>query len=167
MDLVVSYSPAGPVLDWGAGPRPCALGPAGIGAKAREGDGLTPQGVFPIREIFYRADRLAKPQVRLPLRAIALDDGWCDAPDDPNYNRLVKLPYEASAERMWRDDPLYDVVAVIGFNDAPVVPGKGSAIFLHLAKEDYAPTAGCVALSRDDLLAALEQLRQGDQIRIG
>ena len=114
MDLVVSNSPAGPVLDWGAGPRRCALGPAGIGAKAGEGDGVTPQGVFAIREIFYRADRMAEPQVRLKLRAIAPGDGWCDAPDDRNYNRLVKLPYDASAEQMWREDHLYDLVAVLG-----------------------------------------------------
>jgi len=167
MDLVVSYGPAGPVLDWGAGPRACALGPAGIGGKSREGDGVTPQGVFAIREIFYRADRLAKPEVQLPLRAIAPDDGWCDAPDDRNYNRLVKLPCDASAEQMWRDDHLYDLVAVIGFNDSPVVAGKGSAIFLHIAKQDYGPTAGCVALAKDDLLAALEQLQPGDKIRIG
>ena len=166
MDLLVSTSQAGTVLDWGAGPRRCAIGPAGIGHKDREGDGVTPQGVFPIREIFYRADRMAAPQVQLPLRTLMPDDGWCDASDDPQYNRLVKLPYGASAEQMWRDDPLYDLVAVIGFNDDPVVAGKGSAIFLHLAKPDYASTAGCVALSRSDLLAALEQLRPGDRIRI-
>ena len=166
MDLLVSTSQAGPVLEWGAGPRRCAIGPAGIAQKNREGDGVTPLGIFPIREIFYRADRIAVPRVQLPLRAIARDDGWCDAPDDPRYNRLVKLPYGASAEQMWRDDHLYDLVAVIGFNDHPVVAGKGSAIFLHLAKPDYAPTAGCVALAKDDLLAALEQLKPGDRIRI-
>ena len=167
MDLVVSYSDSGPVLDWGAGPKACAIGPAGIGDKRAEGDGVTPRGTFAIREIFYRADRLAAPRVALPLRMIATDDGWCDASDDPNYNRLVKLPYGASAETMWREDGLYDLVAVIGFNDHPVVAGKGSAIFLHIAKPDYAPTAGCVALARADLLAALEQLRVGDKIKIG
>jgi len=167
MDLRVTMGQAGPMLDWGAGPRRCAIGPAGIGSKTGEGDGVTPQGIFAIREIFYRPDRIAKPNAHLPLRATAPDDGWCDAPDDPNYNRLVKLPYGASAEQMWRDDALYDLVAVIGFNDDPVIPGKGSAIFLHLAKEDYAATAGCVALARGDLLAALEQLRVGDKIRIG
>jgi len=167
MDLVVSISPQGPVLDWGAGPRRCAIGPAGIGAKDREGDGVTPQGVFPIREIFYRPDRVKNIQTTLPLWKIARDDGWCDAPDDPNYNRLVKLPYPASAEQMWRADHLYDIVAVIGFNDDPVYAGKGSAIFLHYAKPDFAPTAGCIALAREDLLAALEQLQPGDQIRIG
>ena len=167
MDLLVSYSPEGPVLDWGQGARRCAIGPAGIAQKSAEGDGITPLGVFGLRQVFYRADRIAKPRVMLPVRAIGQQDGWCDAPDDPNYNRLVTLPYPASAETMWRDDHLYDVVAVVGFNDDPVVAGKGSAIFLHLAKPDYLPTAGCVALTQGDLLAALEQFQPGDKIRIG
>ena len=167
MDLVVSKSSDGVTLDWGIGPRRCAIGPAGIARKQAEGDGITPQGIFAIREIFYRADRIAKPRVVLPLRALEKHDGWCDASADPNYNKLVKLPYPASAEQMWRDDHLYDLVAVIGFNDDPVVAGKGSAIFLHLARENYPPTAGCVALKESDLRAALEQLRPGDKIRIG
>ena len=166
MDLIVSPSPQGPVLDWGAGPRRCAIGPAGIARKAGEGDGVTPSGVFDLREVFWRADRLARPHTILPARAIAQTDGWCDAPGDPNYNRLVKLPYPASAETLWRGDHIYDIVAVIGFNDDPVLPGKGSAIFLHLAKPDYAPTAGCVGLGEADLRAALEQLQPGDKIRI-
>jgi L,D-peptidoglycan transpeptidase YkuD (ErfK/YbiS/YcfS/YnhG family) len=166
MDLVVCLSSHGAMLDWGDGPRLCAIGPAGIAAKTAEGDGVTPRGIFPLRQIFYRADRVAKPDAILPIRITAKDDGWCDAPADPNYNRLVKLPYPASAENMWRDDSLYDLVAVVGFNDDPVVPGKGSAIFLHFAKPDYSPTAGCVALSETDLRAALVQLRPGDRIKI-
>ncbi len=78
----------------------------------------------------------------------------------------MKLPYAASAERLWREDSVYDIVAVIGFNDDPVYAGKGSAIFLHLARPDYAPTAGCVALSEFDLRAALQQLQPGDKIKI-
>ena len=167
MDLTVSLSEAGPVVEWGAGPRRCAIGPAGIAVKHREGDGITPVGVFALREVFFRADRLKNIQTELPLWAIERDDGWCDAPEDQSYNRLVKLPYPASAESLWRDDRLYDIVAVIGFNDDPVYSGKGSAIFLHLAKPDYAPTAGCVALAREDLIAALEQFQPGDKIRIG
>src|SRR3954467_9687623 len=152
MDLRLRLGEGGPVLDWGAGPRRCAIGPAGIGTKAGEGDGVTPQGVFAIREIFYRPDRMAKLHVHLPLRATAPDDGWCDAPDDPNYNRLVKLPYGASHEELWREDHLYDLILVLGYNDDPVVPGKGSAIFLHLARPDYAHTHGCVAVKHDDAL---------------
>ena len=161
------------MLDWGAGPRRCAIGPAGIGAKDREGDGVTPRGIFALREVFYRADRVKNIQTVLPLWKIERDDGWCDALDDPQYNRLVKLPYPASAEQMWRGDHLYDIVAVMGFNDDPVAAGKGSAIFLHLARSvgesrsDRArSTAGCVALAQEDLLAALEQLQPGDKIHI-
>jgi L,D-peptidoglycan transpeptidase YkuD (ErfK/YbiS/YcfS/YnhG family) len=150
----------------GARRKRAAIGPAGIAIKGGEGDGITPRGRFAVREIFYRADRVPAPRTALPLREIAPDDGWCDAPDDPNYNRLVKLPYPAGAEQMWREDHLYDLVAVLGYNDDPVVPGKGSAIFLHMAKPDYSPTQGCVALANDDLLAALEQLQLGDQVVI-
>ena len=166
MDLVVSHSSQGVMLDWGAGPRRCAIGPAGIGSKRKEGDGITPSGIFPLREVFYRADRIAMPVTILPLWKTEPDDGWCDAPEDQNYNRLVKLPYAASAETLWRADSLYDIVVVIGFNDDPVYAGKGSAIFLHLAKPDFSPTAGCVALTEADLRAALEQLQPGDKIKI-
>lgn len=164
MNLIVTTDAAGAWLDWGAGKRRAAIGPGGIAVKGGEGDGITPKGAWPVRGILYRADRVAKPRTSLPLRAIVQDDGWCDAPDDPNYNRLVKLPYAASHEELWREDHLYDLVAVLGFNDDPVVPGKGSAIFLHLARPGYAPTHGCVALSYDDALAAIELLRPGDQV---
>ncbi len=166
MDLIVSASPQGAVLDWGAGPRRCAIGPAGIAAKLREGDGVTPRGVFELREVFYRADRIAAPATVLPLWKIEPDDGWCDAPQDQGYNRLVKLPYTASAENLWREDHVYDLIVVVGFNDDPVYAGKGSAIFLHLAKPDFSPTAGCVAMAESDLRAALEQLQAGDKIKI-
>jgi L,D-peptidoglycan transpeptidase YkuD (ErfK/YbiS/YcfS/YnhG family) len=164
MDLHVHMRGDHAVLDWGAGLRHAAIGPGGIGVKGGEGDGITPLGRFAVREIFYRADRLARPDVKLPLHAIQPDDGWCDAPDDASYNRLVKLPHRASAEAMWRDDHLYDLVAVLGYNDDPVVPGQGSAIFLHIARPDYSPTHGCVALAFADALAALEQLQPGDAV---
>ena len=166
MDLIVTSAPDGARLNWGAGEKRAAIGPAGIAVKGGEGDGITPRGRFAVREIFYRADRIAPPRTSLPLRRIAPDDGWCDAPADRNYNRLVKLPYPASAEHMWREDHLYDLVAVLGYNDDPVVAGKGSAIFLHLAKPDYSPTQGCVALATGDLLEAIEQLQPGDQVVI-
>ncbi len=164
MNLTVTTAADGAWLDWGVGKRRAAIGPGGIGTKGGEADGITPRGRFPVREIFYRADRIAKPATALPLRAIQKDDGWCDAPNDPNYNRPVKLPYPASAEVMWREDHLYDLVAVLGYNDDPAVPGKGSAIFLHLARPDHSATQGCVALKYEDALAAIAQLRPGDQV---
>lgn len=163
MEIAVSTAKT---LDWGAGPVHCAIGRGGIGVKSGEGDGITPIGAWPIRRVYYRADRVARPKTDLPLIEIQPNDGWCDAPSDPNYNRAVELPYPASAEKMYRDDHLYDVVVVLGFNDDPIVPGKGSAIFLHVAKPDYSATEGCVALALPDLLAALEKLKVGDSIRI-
>jgi L,D-peptidoglycan transpeptidase YkuD (ErfK/YbiS/YcfS/YnhG family) len=100
------------------------------------------------------------------VRPIRPADGWCDAPADGNYNRRVKLPYSASHERLWRDDALYDLVVVLGYNDRPRSLGRGSAIFMHLARPGYVPTAGCIALSRADMLKLLARLKPGDSIAI-
>ncbi len=135
----------------------CALGHGGIRGDKREGDGATPVGSFPLRRLLYRRDRISEaPNTALPAAPIARDDGWCDDTSDPAYNRPVRLPHAASHEKLWREDGLYDLVVVLGHNDDPPVPGMGSAIFLHVARPDYAPTEGCVALARDDLLELLE-----------
>jgi L,D-peptidoglycan transpeptidase YkuD (ErfK/YbiS/YcfS/YnhG family) len=139
----------------------CALGRAGILSAKCEGDGGTPVGTFPLRELRYRADRLAKPATVLSAIATEAHDGWCDASTDASYNRLVRLPYPASAETLWREDHLYDLLIVMGYNDAPVAPGAGSAIFFHLAKKKdgvLQPTEGCVALDLADMLAVLAQV---------
>jgi len=168
MEFVVrTDADIGPVFDWGAGPRRCAVGRSGIGEKHAEGDGVTPIGIWPVRYVLYRPDRVSVPLTALSTRPIAKEDGWCDAPDDRNYNRPVKLPYAARAEEMWRKDRLYDIVAVLGFNDDPVAPGKGSAIFLHISREGYAPTEGCIALALPDLLEALKVAEPGTRMRIG
>lgn len=165
MDIIVTQQGIGFAAEWGAGPRRCAIGRGGIATKHREGDGITPAGRWPLRRVLYRADRLeTPPKTILPVEKIESDDAWCDIPGDPNYNRLVRLPYATVNERLWRDDDAYDVIVVVGFNDAPVVPGKGSAIFVHVAPAGFKPTAGCVALLRDDLLEALAQLRGGDRL---
>lgn len=143
-----------------------AVGSGGIGIKHAEGDHITPVGVFPVRALLFRADRVKLPRTRLPVSAIAPDDGWCDAPGDRAYNRPVKLPYRASTESLWRADFLYDLLAVLGFNDCPVVPGAGSAFFLHIARADYGATEGCVALAKDDLLAVVSALGPGDTIAL-
>lgn len=146
----------------------CALGKGGLkpAADKREGDGASPIGLWPIRRVLYRPDRLARPETALPVEPIKPEDGWCDAAGDPAYNRPVTLPYPASAERLWRDDHVYDVVVVLGHNDDPVVDGMGSAIFWHCAQPDYRPTEGCVALARDHLLAMLARARPGDAVEI-
>jgi L,D-peptidoglycan transpeptidase YkuD (ErfK/YbiS/YcfS/YnhG family) len=154
-------------LEWDGHRVRCAVGPAGIRQDKHEGDGVTPAGRFPMRRVLWRADRLARPETALPLAAIAPQDGWCDDPADRNYNRPVTLPYPASAERLWREDAVYDVIVVLGHNDDPPVPGRGSAIFLHVARPDYAPTQGCVALALPDLLALLRDCGPDTALHIG
>jgi L,D-peptidoglycan transpeptidase YkuD (ErfK/YbiS/YcfS/YnhG family) len=145
----------------------CALGKGGLTSFKREGDGCTPCGLFALRRIWYRADHGRRPPSRLPLRITRPDDGWCDAAAHPRYNRPVPLPFHASHERMWRDDHLYDIVIEIGWNDAPAIAGRGSAIFMHLARPGYTPTEGCVALSPGDMRRLLPLLRRETRIRIG
>jgi L,D-peptidoglycan transpeptidase YkuD (ErfK/YbiS/YcfS/YnhG family) len=164
MDITVRQEGTIFTAGWDGATRRCAVGRGGIGLKQREGDGITPTGKWPLRRVFFRGDRLDAPKTILPVEKIDPDDAWCDIPGDPNYNRLVRLPYATLNERLWRDDHLYDVIAVVGFNDSPVVQGKGSAIFMHIARENYEPTEGCVALVLDDLLTALAQLRRTDRL---
>jgi L,D-peptidoglycan transpeptidase YkuD (ErfK/YbiS/YcfS/YnhG family) len=142
----------------------CALGRSGARVDKREGDGATPVGCFVFRRVLYRPDRLPAPRTHLPVASIAPDDGWCDDPADPLYNRPVRLPYAVSHERMWRDDEIYDLVVVIGHNDDPARPGLGSAVFLHLARADYGPTEGCIALSLHDLLDVLRVIAPTDRL---
>ncbi|UAL10670.1 L,D-transpeptidase [Caulobacter segnis] len=149
--------------------RRCAIGKAGAIAAAdkREGDNRSPLGTWVMREVWYRPDVYPEgPRTALPVRATRREDGWCDAPGDPNYNRPVTLPYPASAERMWRDDHVYDLVVILGHNDDPPVPGLGSAIFMHLARDGYPGTEGCVALERLDIEAVLAAARPGDAVEI-
>lgn len=131
------------------------VGKGGVRPHKTEGDGATPAGVLPLRRVLYRADRLKRPLSVIPVMPLAPHDGWCDDRDDKQYNRPVRLPYPARHETLWRDDEIYDVIAVLGWNDAPPRRGEGSAIFLHVARTDFAPTEGCLALSRKDLLEAL------------
>jgi len=161
MDLWVSE--AG-VLRQGEQSYRCALGKAGLRFEKREGDSATPIGRFPLRRLFYRADRLAAPITRLPLRAITPQDGWCDDPAHEDYNRLISLPHPARHETLWREDGLYDLLVVLGHNDSPPIAGEGSAIFLHLARPDYSGTEGCVALALPDLLAVLADLGPEDRL---
>lgn len=163
MDLIVS---ADGNAHWDALRFRCAIGPAGTRLDKREGDGATPVGRFAFRYVLYRPDRLAAPRTSLPVRPLAPDHGWCDDPADPHYNRPVRLPYAGRHEALWRDDGVYDVVTVIGHNDDPPVPGRGSAVFLHVARPDYGPTEGCVALALDDLLAVLAQAGPADGIQV-
>lgn len=132
-----------------------ALGAAGITDHKQEGDQATPRGLLLLRRVLYRADRLQPPRSAVPIEPIAPGDGWCDDPAHPDYNRMIRLPHPARHEALWREDAVYDIIGVLGWNNAPVLRGRGSAIFLHLARPDYPPTEGCVALARPDLLSVL------------
>jgi L,D-peptidoglycan transpeptidase YkuD (ErfK/YbiS/YcfS/YnhG family) len=163
MDLTVL--PDGLLQCGGRGYR-CALGSGGTTTQKREGDGATPAGCFALRRVLYRADRLVAPETGLDVAPIGATDGWCDDPADPGYNQAVRLPCSASHERLWRDDAVYDVVIVLGHNDDPPKPKLGSAIFMHVARPDFAPTEGCVALELGDLLEVLAACGPGDRICI-
>jgi L,D-peptidoglycan transpeptidase YkuD (ErfK/YbiS/YcfS/YnhG family) len=157
---------AGGRLTWPGGSTRAACGRGGVTPDKREGDGASPAGTFALVSAFHRPDRLSAPQTGLTLTALAPDMGWVDDPRDPNYNRLVTLPYAASHEYLWRVDGLYDVIVVIGYNTDPVVPGAGSAIFLHVAKPDFAPTEGCIAIAKPVLVSLLGLLGLGSTITI-
>lgn len=132
----------------------------------REGDGASPIGDFALRQAYYRPDRTGRPRIHLPLSRVRTHDGWCDDPHDRNYNRPVRHPYPASAERMWREDRLYDLIVVLGYNDRPRVAGRGSAIFMHVASPEMKPTEGCVALQHRHLQRLLQSLRRGTRMKI-
>jgi L,D-peptidoglycan transpeptidase YkuD (ErfK/YbiS/YcfS/YnhG family) len=167
MDLVVTHRAGLWRARFGEREVACAIGRAGATTQKREGDGKSPVGRWPLRSALYRPDRVAPPRTRFPCLPLVPEDGWCDDPRDPNYNRPVPLPYPARCEALWRDDAIYDVIVILGHNDDPPVPGAGSAIFLHHARKSYAPTEGCVGLAPPDLTDFLAQTEAGDAVVIG
>jgi L,D-peptidoglycan transpeptidase YkuD (ErfK/YbiS/YcfS/YnhG family) len=152
--MLATYSPAAGFRFKGETFR-AACGRSGVSSQKQEGDGATPAGILPLRRILYRADRLGKPKAAVPLEPLAPNDGWCDDPAAPAYNTAITLPNDAHHEELWRRDAVYDVIGVLGWNDDPVQRNCGSAIFLHVARPDYAPTEGCIALALFDLLHVL------------
>lgn len=164
MNLIVKRAGDGWQASYGGKVWRAAVGRGGISRQKREGDGVSPVGCWPIRKVLYRADKLTAPVSVFETAIIDRQDGWCDAPDHPQYNRPVRLPFAASHEEMWRKDDLYDIVVVLGQNDDPVVPYGGSAVFLHIASEGYGSTAGCAALTREDLLEFLAMAKPGTSL---
>ena len=156
------------ILAFGGHDYQCALGKNGAvpDCDGREGDSKTPLGTYKLRYGMYRADRIELPETRLVFWPLREDDGWGDAPNDPAYNRPVRLPYTASAEELWRNSHVYDIIIVLGHNDNPPASNMGSAIFLHIAREGYAPTEGCVAVSREDMLAVVSKVDNDSSIEI-
>jgi L,D-peptidoglycan transpeptidase YkuD (ErfK/YbiS/YcfS/YnhG family) len=143
---------------------PCTIGRGGVRVAKREGDGATPAGAHRLVGLLYRPDRLpraALPEWALPIRR---GDLWCDDPDHEDYNLMVSAPHPARHERLWRADPMYDLILVTGWNWPHAVPGRGSAIFVHVWRAPGHPTAGCVALSRESLLRVLPRIRHGARL---
>lgn len=145
---------------------PCVIGKEGITAEKREGDHKTPIGQFALRGCYYRPDRLEPPATSLPLIALSPTHGWCDDPSHAMYNKPVTLPFAARHEMLWRADHCYDLIIPLGYNDNPVVAGKGSAIFLHAMHDDGRATEGCIALKKEDLLTLLPRLSTATEMII-
>jgi L,D-peptidoglycan transpeptidase YkuD (ErfK/YbiS/YcfS/YnhG family) len=137
---------------------PVALGRGGISANKREGDGATPKGTFRPRQVWWRADRHPRPRTFLPVRAIGPEDAWCEDPASRHYNQPVRLDREAGGDRLRRDDQLYDFIVEIDHNTQPRIAGRGSAVFLHLARDNFGPTAGCVSMTKAAMLRLLARI---------
>jgi L,D-peptidoglycan transpeptidase YkuD (ErfK/YbiS/YcfS/YnhG family) len=145
---------------------PVALGRTGIRANKREGDGATPAGRFRPLRLWWRPDRGPRPATGLPVRRIRADSAWCEDPADRRYNRPFHRSANEPGDRLWRDDQLYDLIVEIDHNARPRVAGRGSAVFLHIARPDRGPTAGCVAMAVADLRHVLRTLSSRTRIVI-
>jgi len=165
----VSAQPGRPSKGWlraGNLLVPVALGRAGIKANKREGDGGTPRGAFRPVRLWWRSDRLPRPRTLLPVRAIGRADAWCEDPADRRYNRFFRRSANEPGDRLWRDDRLYDVIIEIDHNTRPRIAGRGSAVFIHVARPGCAPTAGCIALKLRDLRGLLSHVGPKTRIEI-
>jgi L,D-peptidoglycan transpeptidase YkuD (ErfK/YbiS/YcfS/YnhG family) len=145
---------------------PVALGRGGVRADKREGDGATPRGQFRPLRVWWRADRCPRPRTLLPVRRIGRGDGWCEDPADRRYNRPIRLADGNPGDSLWRTDHLYDLIVELDHNVRPRVAGRGSAIFVHVARPNFGPTAGCVALTSGSLRRLLTQLSHKTRIQI-
>ena len=144
----------------------CALGKAGIKEKKFEGDNITPRGTYRIIKVFYRSDRIKNLTTRITKIKIKENMGWCDDFKSKDYNKLIKIPFKYSYEKLFRTDHIYDVVILINYNYKPIIRNKGSAIFLHIAKKNYQKTAGCIALNKKHLLKILSNIKKNEKIKI-
>jgi L,D-peptidoglycan transpeptidase YkuD (ErfK/YbiS/YcfS/YnhG family) len=159
--------PGRPSQGWllaGSWSVPAALGRGGVKANKREGDGGTPRGVFRPLRLWWRSDRLTPPRTMLPIRQIGRADAWCEDPKDRRYNRPFRRSATEPGDRLWREDRLYDLIVEIDHNTRPRVAGRGSAVFIHVARPGFSPTAGCVALQPRELRLLVQKL--GPKTRI-
>jgi L,D-peptidoglycan transpeptidase YkuD (ErfK/YbiS/YcfS/YnhG family) len=145
----------------------CALGKGGIKKKIKEGDNITPKGIFSITRIFYRQDKIKKIITKVKKIKIKKNMGWCDDSQSPFYNKQVKLPNRFGYEKLYREDNLYDIILILNYNTKPVIKNKGSAIFVHVGNKFYKKTRGCVALKKDHLIKLISQIKKNTKIKIG
>ena len=144
----------------------CAIGKNGITKNKQEGDLKTPKGIFKLKKIFYRKDRIKFIKTRLKKKYIKKNMGWCDDPASKYYNREIKFPFKGSAEKLWRKDNIYDLIIVLNYNFNPIIINKGSAIFLHICKNNYAATKGCIAINKKDMLNLLVNIKKTTKLII-
>lgn len=144
----------------------CAIGKAGIKKKQKEGDNITPKGTFKITRVYYRSDKVKNISTSIKKIKIKKNMGWCNDSKSPFYNREIKLPSKFSFEKLYRNDNLYDLLAVLNYNTEPAKKNKGSAIFIHIAKKRFKPTAGCIALQEKDLMNLMKVIKKNSKIKI-
>jgi L,D-peptidoglycan transpeptidase YkuD (ErfK/YbiS/YcfS/YnhG family) len=144
----------------------CALGKGGVKKKTKEGDNITPKGIFKIIKIYYRPDKIKKFKTLIKKIKIKKNMGWCDDPTSHFYNKQIKLPANVGHEKLYRNDNLYDLIAVLNYNTAPIIKNKGSAIFIHIAKKNLNKTKGCVAIKKKNLIYLLSKIKKNTLIKI-
>ena len=144
----------------------CALGSAGVKKKTKEGDNITPKGIFKIIKIYYRPDKIKKITTLIKTIKIKKNMGLCDDPKSRFYNKQIKLPSKLGHEKLYRSDNLYDLIAVLNYNTKPIIKNKGSAIFIHIAKKNFSKTKGCIAVKKEDLIYLLTKIKKNTQVKI-
>ena len=144
----------------------CALGKEGVKKKTMEGDNITPKGIFKIIKIYYRPDKIKKIKTLIKKIKIKKNMGWCDDPSSRFYNKLINLPTKYTHEKLYRNDSLYDLIVVLSYNTNPIIKNKGSAIFIHIAKNSYKKTKGCIALKKKHLIEIISKIKKNTKIKI-
>ena len=144
----------------------CSIGKRGIGTKKKEGDQVTPRGSYKIRGILYRKDKIKDLKTKIIKKVINKKMGWCDDPESKKYNQLIKLPFKFNFEKLYRNDDIYDIIFILNFNTNPVKKNKGSAIFIHIAKNNYSPTKGCIAIKRNDIKKLVREISRKTLVKI-
>ena len=144
----------------------CALGKSGVKKKIKEGDNITPKGIFKITKIYYRPDKIKKIISAIKIVKIKKNMGWCDDPDSNSYNQQIKLPNKFNHEKLYRNDNFYDLVLVLNYNTNPIIKYKGSAIFMHVTNNSYKKTRGCIGLKKEHLIKVVSQIKKNTKIKI-